>query len=121
MWRDGKHKTVVVHRLVANAFLEKMIDTEMTVNHKDGNRLNNNVENLEWLSRADNIRYGFENGQYPTCKECKLIRDNEEYLFKSLAKASSFLKRNKGYISNQIKNNRKITDINGMEYKLSLF
>ena len=66
LWKDGKPKTFLVARLVATTFLEDLIDTDMTVNHKDGNRLNNNIENLEWLSRADNIRYGFQNGQYYT-------------------------------------------------------
>lgn len=68
MWKNGKHKTMLLHRLIATTFLENFINTSMTVNHKNGNRLDNRIENLEWLSRADNIRYGFENGQYPQAK-----------------------------------------------------
>ncbi len=71
LWKDKKHKTVLLHRLIATTFLENLIDTNMTVNHKNGNRLDNRVENLEWLSRADNIRYGFQNGQYPQAKSNK--------------------------------------------------
>lgn len=68
LWKNKNHKTVLVHRLVATTFLEDLINTNMTVNHKDGNRLNNRVDNLEWLSREDNIRYGFEHGQYPQAR-----------------------------------------------------
>lgn len=71
LWKDKKHKTVLLHRLIATTFLENLIDTNMTVNHKNGNRLDNRVENLEWLSRADNIRYGFQNGQYPQARSNK--------------------------------------------------
>lgn len=121
LWKDGKHKTVLVHRLVADTFLEKLINSKMTVNHKDGNRLNNRLDNLEWLSIADNIRYGFENGQYSTCKKCILTDCNgNKFNFVSLARASEFLERNKGYISYCLKNNNKIIDQKGAEYKIEV-
>lgn len=68
LWNDKGHKTILVHRLVAFTFLGEPISKNMTVNHKDGNRLNNCVNNLEWLSRADNIRHGFKNGLYKKTK-----------------------------------------------------
>jgi hypothetical protein len=71
LWKDGKPKDFLVARLIATTFLENLIETKMTVNHKDGNRLNNNVENLEWLSLGDNIRYGFQYNQYPYKKTGK--------------------------------------------------
>jgi hypothetical protein len=49
-----EHK--LVHRLVAEAFIDNP-NNLTTVNHKDENKLNNNVENLEWMSIDDNIRY----------------------------------------------------------------
>lgn len=54
--KDGKTKAVTVHRLVACAFLgEKDLD----VNHKDGNKENNNIENLEWVTRSRNITHAY--------------------------------------------------------------
>ena len=72
LWKNGKPKSLLVARLVATTFLEDLIDTNLTVNHKNGNRLDNRVENLEWLSRGDNIRYGYQNGQYPYAKKDKI-------------------------------------------------
>ena len=48
---------MLVHRLVAEAFIPNPQNLE-TVNHKDENKLNNSVSNLEWLSRKDNLSYG---------------------------------------------------------------
>lgn len=58
LYNDGKKTQAYVHRIVANAFLG--VNNEMTVNHKDENKTNNNIENLEYLTRADNIRYSSE-------------------------------------------------------------
>lgn len=121
LWKNGEHKTVLVHRIVATAFLGHT-DRNMTVNHKDGNRQNNSVDNLEWLSRADNIKYGFEHGQYSTCKRCKLscIKNGKEhhYNFRSLSEASKFIGRNNNYLSTKIKRGGKIIGSDGTEYFL---
>ena len=55
------YKSYFVHRLVAFTFLENK-DNLTEVNHKDCNRLNNRVDNLEWMSKEDNIRYSFTHG-----------------------------------------------------------
>lgn len=117
LWKDGKCKDFLVSRLIATTFLEDLIDTKMTVNHKNGNRLDNRVENLEWLTREDNIRYGFENGQYKQT-EIILCKNDIEYKFKSMAKASKFLQRNHSYLNDCIKNNRKVYDKEGNEYQI---
>lgn len=71
LWKNGKPKSLLVARLVLSTFTETDINTKLTVNHKDGNRLNNNINNLEWLTRKDNILYGYQNGQYPFAKKDK--------------------------------------------------
>ena len=55
--RDGKRKTMSVHRLVAAAFIPNPLGLK-TVNHRDENKTNNNVSNLEWMTQGDNNRYG---------------------------------------------------------------
>ena len=55
--KDGKTKTLFVHRLVAEAFIPNMDNLPM-VNHKDEDKTNNFVENLEWCTNDYNINYG---------------------------------------------------------------
>ena len=57
LWKNGKGTHKYVHRLVAEAFLENPNDLPQ-VNHKDENKHNNNLNNLEWISALDNTRYG---------------------------------------------------------------
>lgn len=55
--RNGKDKKCcLIHRLVANAFIDNLNGYEC-VNHKDENPLNNKVDNLEWCTASYNVRY----------------------------------------------------------------
>ena len=118
LWKDGKAKEWLVARLVAITFLGNPAEF-LTVNHKDGNRMNNNVENLEWLSLADNIRHGFATGLYPT-KSVALSRDGITVYFNSMAKCDVFLGRGKGYTSNSLKKRTTVYDVKGNEYSVCL-
>ena len=60
LYKDGHVKMLKVHRLVAEAFIPNPQGLE-TVNHKDEDKTNNTVSNLEWMSRKDNINYGTRN------------------------------------------------------------
>ena len=58
LFKNNKRKTYLVHRLVADAFLENP-QKKRTVNHKDGNRQNNHIENLEWATYSENIKHSY--------------------------------------------------------------
>jgi hypothetical protein len=55
-----KPKSVYVHRLVAEAYIEKPSDLHIEVNHKNLNKLDNRVENLEWVTRSRNREHMHE-------------------------------------------------------------
>ena len=58
---DGKRKIVPLHRLVALAFIPN-VDNKPQVNHIDGNKQNNCVENLEWCTNSENQIHAFKHG-----------------------------------------------------------
>jgi len=73
--KNGKSHVLTVHRLVATAFIPNP-DNKPQVNHIDGNKTNNYVDNLEWCTNSENmdhaIRMGlFENSRSPYCGKPK--------------------------------------------------
>lgn len=119
LWKDGKPKDFLVHRLVALAFIPK-IEGKNCINHIDGNPKNNNVSNLEWCNHSENNKHAFETGLMTTNTKVKLInRIGVEYEFISMSRASKFLGRSHGYVGYKLKkNDSKLTDNNGNKYKV---
>lgn len=58
---NGQRKKFYVHRLVAIAFIPNPKSYEQ-VNHKDGNKSNNKVDNLEWCTQKENLMHAFRTG-----------------------------------------------------------
>jgi hypothetical protein len=54
-------KTVTVHRLMAEAFIKGKTEERNEINHIDGNKANNAIENLEWCTRSENIKHFWDN------------------------------------------------------------
>lgn len=79
-----RKKTYMVHRLVALAFLKKPIDKDY-VNHKDGNKLNNHVDNLEWCTIKENNQHARDTGLWVQPKGHKLVYKSKESKAKALA------------------------------------
>ena len=59
--RAGRVKRFLIHRLVAEYYIPNP-DGKPEVNHKDGNKLNNHVDNLEWVTQSENQLHAFETG-----------------------------------------------------------
>lgn len=59
LFTDTKRRYTTVHRLVAEAFIENKENLPQ-VNHKDGDKLNNHVSNLEWVSARENVHHSIK-------------------------------------------------------------
>ena len=85
---NAKRKICTVHRLVASAFIDNP-NNYRDVNHKDGDKRNNCIENLEWVDHSENIKHSYRELKqrrhykpircidtdtiYTSCKEASLI------------------------------------------------
>lgn len=58
---EGNSKEYLVHRLVAECFIPNP-DNKPCINHKDGNKHNNSIENLEWCTKSENELHARKNG-----------------------------------------------------------
>lgn len=66
---NGKSKGVVLHRLIAERFVLRSTNPDATqVNHIDGNKLNNDPSNLEWVTLIDNVIHANKIGLRDSCK-----------------------------------------------------
>lgn len=59
--KDGKRKRCQVHRLIAQAYIPNP-ENKPQINHKDGNPLNNHIDNLEWVTQSENMQHAQEAG-----------------------------------------------------------
>lgn len=122
LWKSGKSKDFLVHRLVAFAFISQ-IEGKNCINHIDGNPKNNHVTNLEWCNYKENQNHAFENDLAHTNIYLTLIdvKTHKTHSFISMSRASQCLNRNHGYISNTLKKGKNIvTDDKGNEFLVEL-
>lgn len=70
--REAVIKWFSVHRLMAMAFINNP-DNKTHINHKDCNRTNNSLDNLEWCTHAENIKHAWDNGM---CERSRIAVSN---------------------------------------------
>lgn len=96
--RDNKQIPQRVHRLVAEAFLGGQ-HPELDVNHIDGDKTNNCIENLEWCTREENVRHAVSTGLRPgpRRKAVRITETGQEFI--SLSECAEYLGGDRSSIS----------------------
>lgn len=103
----GGTKTISIHRVVAETFLEHP-EYKSQVNHIDGNKLNNRLDNLEWVTPKENMEHAKQKGLIPEPYQCVSVRCIETgKVYKSLAEAGKDCGIGGENISRQIKGKTK--------------
>lgn len=125
--KDGKSKTFIVHRLIAQAFIPNEENKEQ-VNHINCNKEDNNIENLEWVTNTENKKHARMHGLCKSSikggKNLRAKKVNQYDLYGNLVKqwncindiGRSFKLKSVSNICECCKN-KKIKDKNGKEYK----
>jgi hypothetical protein len=113
---NKKTKLYFVHRLIAEAFIPNSLG-KPNINHKNGAKWDNRIENLEWCTQSENVQHSFDNGfQIPSwlgkkgknhhsSKPIKCIENNKMY--SCAVDAAKELKINPCHISEVCKGKRK--------------
>ena len=107
---DGKKKYVRVHRLIAETLLPNP-DNLPQINHIDGNKLNNSLDNLEWVTNAANTQHGYDNKLYHNQHRCHAViathkNSGEIKEFKSIRNCADELMLNRKTITSILKGTR---------------
>lgn len=97
--KNNKKKSVKIHRLVALHFILNP-DNKSQVNHKDGNKQNNHISNLEWVTASENMKHAYCNNLTKDSInkainklkiKCRIYNDNFDKTFDSCNDASRYL------------------------------
>lgn len=93
--KNKTKKAYKVHRIVAIAFLPNP-NNYKDVNHKNGNKKDNRVENLEWCNRSQNVQHAYDTGLKPILTgsrngNSKVVLDIMSHIFYDTAKECSII------------------------------
>lgn len=106
--KNNKAKHFDIHRLVATAFLPNP-NKLFEVNHKDGNKQNNSVDNLEWCDREYNLKHaikiGLVNNQCKIRRKVWVTKGNETLEFSDMSKCCLYFGFTKCWLGNYSRKN----------------
>lgn len=116
LYRNGLKSKHSIHRLVAKAYLPN-IENKAQVNHIDGNKFNNNLDNLEWVTASENGKHAYKLGLSKVSdyhKKCLIERQNKIVLdtsngifYNSAKEAASIINMNASTLMSYLRGERK--------------
>lgn len=86
LYKNGSKAKYYIHRLVALTFIGNPPEAKSVVNHKNRNKTDNRMENLEWVTHAENITHGYSFGDHKVGKgqynhKARIILNKESGIF----------------------------------------
>lgn len=112
MWENNKCKKMLIHRLVANSFIPNP-NKLPNINHKDENKSNNMIDNLEWCDAKYNCNYGTRNQRLYHSVICVELGK----IFNSIKEASKELEIQQAHISGCCNKRRHYNTAGGYHWK----
>jgi hypothetical protein len=105
LYINGKPKTYKLHRLIGECFIQKP-EGKNQINHKDCNKLNNDVSNLEWCNNSENQLHAYQNGLNVSIHK-KLVLDLETGVYyDSATELANILGMNRVTLIGRLNGNR---------------
>lgn len=111
--KANKQKAIVIHKLVATTFIGER-PNNMQINHIDGNKFNNHVSNLEYISASENIKHAYKNGLMTNVYKGLSEKNSRELIdvqtgifYNSIKEASELLNINYSRLINMVSGSQK--------------
>ena len=119
LYSESKNCSFAAHRIVAEAFLDNPYNLEQ-VNHKNGDKTDNNVDNLEWVSRTENaLHSAYVLNNNTGMSKIAVLCEEKSHVFESISEANRITGISKQHISFCINGKRKTAG--GFHWRKVLF
>ena len=112
LWNNGKRLKTSIHRLVALAYIEN-IDNKSQVNHINGNKYDNTIMNLEWVTHGENQIHAYKIGLKKPCyneffyRGVKVLDTDTGIFYDSINQAAEAKGYNKGTLKDYLRGKRR--------------
>lgn len=107
LYLNARSKTYKLHRLIAECFINK-IEGKTQINHKDCNKLNNDISNLEWCNNSENQLHAYSNGLNVSVHKKIVIDTQTGVFYDSATELAKLLGMNKVTLIARLNGNRNV-------------